>query len=187
MRRAVLLSSSAIPSGGPALGQIHLALPEFFEEWAALRPSWFMQNFLHAPHPHAVSIREEGVIRTATGDGRVGFVDADDIAAVAVHTLCTEAAPADEFVITGPEALSHDELASLFTELTGSRVTHLRLSETQLAERLAATMPREYAEVLARLDLAIAAGAEDRVSDTVQRLTGRPPRSFRSLLAQHNR
>jgi hypothetical protein len=40
----------------------------------------------------------------------------------------------------------------------------------------------EFAAMLADMDRAIAEGSEDRVTDTVQRLTGRPPRSFRALL-----
>ncbi|WP_371502555.1 NAD(P)H-binding protein [Kitasatospora sp. NBC_00374] len=83
VHRAVLLSSSAIPAGGPAVGRVHQALPGLFEQWAVLRPSWFMQNFTGST-PHARSIREDGAIWTATGQGRVGFIDAQDIAAVAV-------------------------------------------------------------------------------------------------------
>lgn len=64
VRRAVLLSSSAIPEGGPAVGMVHQALPGLFDEWAVLRPSWFMQNFTGA-HAHADSIRADGTILTA--------------------------------------------------------------------------------------------------------------------------
>jgi uncharacterized protein YbjT (DUF2867 family) len=179
VRRAVLLSSSAIPAGGPAVGQVHLALPALFDEWAVLRPSWFMQNFT-GEHPHARSIREEGVIRTAAGEGRVAFVDADDIAAVAVHALTDERAPDTDLVITGPQALSHTDIAGILTEVTGRTVTHHRLTYEQLRGHLAATMPLDYAVMLAGLDRANAEGAEDRTTDTVQRLTGRSPRAFRA-------
>lgn len=89
VHRAVLLSSSAIPEGGPAVGSVHRALPDLVEQWAVLRPSWFMQNFT-GKHAHALSIRERGSILTATGSGRVGFIDAGDIAAVAFHALTDE-------------------------------------------------------------------------------------------------
>lgn len=45
VRRAVLLSSSAILAGGPAVGQVHAVLPGIFDEWAVPRPPWLMQNF----------------------------------------------------------------------------------------------------------------------------------------------
>ncbi|MFJ4691793.1 NAD(P)H-binding protein [Streptomyces sp. NPDC088766] len=181
VRRAVLLSSSAVPEGGPAVGTVHRALPDLFEQWAVLRPSWFMQNFIGS-HTHADSIRDEGVIRTATGSGRVAFVDAEDIAAVAVRALTDEQAPNTDLVLTGPEALGYDDIAAIITEVTGRPVTHRRLSCEQMRDRLAAQMPAEFAAMLADLDRAIAQGAEDRVTDTVQRLTGRPPRTFRTLV-----
>ncbi|MFI8835911.1 NAD(P)H-binding protein [Streptomyces afghaniensis] len=179
--RAVLLSSSAIPAGGPAVGTVHQALPDLFEQWAVLRPSWFMQNFT-GTHAHALSIRDDGTIRTATEGGRVGFVDAEDIAAVAVRALTDEQAPDTDLVITGPEAISHDDIAAIITEVTDRSVVHRRLSYEQMRDRLTAEVPVEFAAMLAAMDRAIAAGAEDRVTDTVQRLTGRPPRTFRAFL-----
>jgi uncharacterized protein YbjT (DUF2867 family) len=181
VHRAVLLSSSAITQGGPAVGTVHQALPELFEQWAVLRPSWFMQNFT-GTHAHAVSIREDGTIWTATGSGRVGFVDAEDIAAVAVHALTDEHAPNTDLILTGPEALSYDDIAAVITEVTDRPVAHRRLSYEQMVDRLAALVPVEFAAMLADMDRAIAGGSEDRVTDSVERLTGRPARSFRTLL-----
>ncbi len=180
LHRAVLLSASAIPAGGPAVGQVHQALPGLFDAWAVLRPSWFMQNFT-GDHPHAESIRTDGTLLTATGEGRVGFVDADDIAAVAVHALTTAQAPNTDVVITGPQALSYGDIAAVLTEVTGRSVTHRQLTYDQMRDRLATGMPAEFAELLAGMDRAIAEGAEDRTTDTVQRLTGRPPCSFRTF------
>ncbi len=178
--RAVLLSSSAIPAGGPAVGQVHQVLPGLFEQWAVLRPSWFMQNFTGAT-PHARSIRDDGAIRTATGEGRVGFVDAQDIAAVAVRALTDAEAPNTDLVLTGPQALSYDDVAGIMTEVTGRTVVHRHLTFDELRDRWAAEIPLEFATLLAGMDRAIAGGAEDRTSDTVQRLTGRPPCTFRAF------
>ncbi|QDO37492.1 ergot alkaloid biosynthesis protein [Streptomyces sp. RLB3-17] len=180
VHRAVLLSSSAIPSGGPAVGQVHQALPGLFEQWAVLRPSWFMRNFAGFT-PHARSIREDGVILTATGDGRVGFVDAEDIAAVAVRALTDEQAPDADLILTGPQALSYDDVAAIITEVGGRPVVHRHLTFDQLRDRWVAEIPLEFATMLAGMDRAIADGAEDRTSDTVQRLTGRPPGTFRAF------
>ncbi|MEU6219362.1 NmrA family NAD(P)-binding protein [Streptomyces sp. NPDC047022] len=179
VHRAVLLSSSAIPGGGPGVGVVHQALPGLFPHWAVLRPSWFMQNFTGA-HAQARCI-DDGVILSATGTGRVGFIDADDIAAVAVHALTDDRAPGADLVLTGPEALSYDDIATIVAEVTGRPVTHRNLTYEQMRDRLAAFMPLEFASVLAGMDRAIAEGAEDRVTDTVRRLTGRPPHGFRAV------
>ncbi|MEV5510163.1 NmrA family NAD(P)-binding protein [Streptomyces orinoci] len=181
VRRAVLLSSSAVAEGGPAVGAVHQALPGLFDEWAVLRPSWFMQNFT-GNHAHAVGIRESGTILTATGNGRIGFVDADDIAAVAVRALTDGSAPNTDLVLTGPQALSYDEVAAIMTEATNKPVVHRRITHARLRDRLTAHMPMEFAGLLADMDRAIAEGAEDRTTDTVQRLTGRPPHDLRAVL-----
>ncbi|MCB5167354.1 ergot alkaloid biosynthesis protein [Streptomyces bambusae] len=181
VRRAVLLSSSAIPAGGPAVGQVHQALPGLFDEWAVLRPSWFMQNFAGSS-PHGRSIRNEGAIMSATGEGRVGFVDAQDIAAVAVRALTDDRAPNTDLVLTGPQTLSHADVAAILTEVTGRPVVHRQLTFEQVRDRWAAEIPLEFATLLAEMDRAIAAGAEDRTSDTVERLTGRPPGTFRAFV-----
>ncbi|GGZ15085.1 NmrA family NAD(P)-binding protein [Streptomyces poonensis] len=183
VRRAVLLSSSAVPAGGPAVGAVHQVLPGLFEEWAVLRPSWFMQNFT-GDHAHATTLRENGTVLTATGDGRVGFVDADDIAAVAVHALTDATAPGTDLVLTGPEALSYDDVAAVYADVTGRPVAHQRLTYEGMRDHLtrAAGIPAEFAAMLAAMDQAIAEGSEDRTTDTVERLTGRPPHDLRTVL-----
>ncbi|MER7411753.1 NAD(P)H-binding protein [Streptomyces cacaoi] len=183
--RVVLLSASSVPRGGPAVGQVHEELPGLFDDWAVLRPSWFMQNFT-GDHLHAHSARTEGVIRTATGDGRVAFVDADDIADVAVHALTDPAAPRTDLVLTGPEALDYADVAATLTALTGSRVVHQRLTrDEQCAHfRDRTGVPGPFAALLADMDVAIAGGAEDRTTDTVHRVTGHPPRRFADCAAR---
>ncbi|MFF9978023.1 NmrA family NAD(P)-binding protein [Streptomyces erythrochromogenes] len=186
VRRAVLLSSSAIPAGGPAVGRVHEQLPDLFEEWAVLRPSWFMQNFAGTA-PHARTIRDDGTILTASGDGRVGFIDAEDIAAVAVRALTDEQAPNTDLILTGPQALSYADVAAIITDVTGRPVVHRQLTFEDLRDRWAARIPLEFATMLAAMDRAIAGGAEDRTSDTVERLTGRPPGTLRAFVEREVR
>ncbi|WP_421111360.1 NAD(P)H-binding protein [Streptomyces sp. NEAU-S77] len=185
VRRVVLLSSSAIPADAPGLGALHRLVRDTVPEWAVLRPSWFMQNFT-GDHAVAHAIRGDGWIVTATGDGRVGFVDADDIAAVAVRALLDDRPHNTDHVITGPEALRYADAARIVAEVSGRRVSHVPVTPGALRERLAdAGMPREFAAVLAGLDEDIRGGAEDRTTDTVLRVTGREPRSFRDFAKAH--
>ncbi|MGC0387129.1 NAD(P)H-binding protein [Streptomyces sp. SAI-129] len=181
VRRAVLLSSSAVPAGPVAVGAVHRELPGLFDQWAVLRPSWFMQNFT-GEHTHAAGIRRDGTIRTATGSGRVAFVDADDIAAVAVHALTDDHAPNTDLVLTGPEPLAHDDIAAILTRAGGRPVVHRGLTPQEMRDRLARVVPPEFAAMLTELDLAIARGAEDRTTDTVERVTGRPPHGFQEVV-----
>lgn len=180
-RRVVLLSSSAVPAGAPGLGELQQLVCASAPEPTVLRPSWFMQNFL-GDHPHARSARVSGEIVTATGSGRVAFVDAGDIAAVAAHALVDDEPHVGEYVLTGPEALSYADAAAVLSEVTGRPVRHRAVGVGELTERFgAAGYPSDFAAVLAALDDEIARGAEDRVTSVVQDVTGRPPRSFREV------
>lgn len=183
-RRLVLLSSSSLPKGGPMMGEVHAWLAEHSQDYAVLRPSWFMQNFLTQ---HLGGIRTEGAIFSATGDGRVAFIDADDIAAVAASMFTrSKALDGAEPILTGPQTLSYDDVARSIAEASGRAVRHVRLTVAELAERYEGyDLPPEYAATLAALDEAIANGSEDRVTQEVARWTNQSPNDLRSFLATH--
>ena len=183
VRRIVLLSASVIPEGTPGVGTVHRRLRERVPEWAVLQPSWFMQNFT-GRHFYAESIRHEDLLATSTRDARVAFVDADDIAGVAVRALVDPDAHNAAHVITGPEALSYGEVAAIVSESAGRPVRHRHVSPDEVRRRLlAAGVPEDFAGILTSLEDVIREGAEDRVTDTVERVTGRAPRSFREHAA----
>ncbi len=185
VRRVVLLSSSAVADAPTGLGALHGLVKETVPEWTVLRPSWFMQNFT-GDHAVAHAIRGDGEIVTATGDGKVAFVDATDIAAVATRALLDERPHNTDHVITGPEALGYAEAARIVAEVSGRPTRHVAVEPGELRERLTAMeIPPEFAAMLAGLDEDIRHGAEDRTTDTVQRVTGRAPRSFRAFAEAH--
>lgn len=187
VRRFVLLSSASIPEDGPVFGPVHRYLHEHAPEWAVLRPSYFMQNFTDARHGHGHSLRQSGHIYTAAGDGRIGFVDADDIAAVGFHALTDKEPHNRELIITGPESLTYDDVAGVIRSVTGLNAKHIHITPEQLTERhRAAGLPESYAEYLAGLDVRIRLeGLEDQVTDTVLRVTGREPRSLEQFISEH--
>lgn len=178
--RLVLLSASSLEAGGPMMGEVHAWLSAHAPFWTVLRPSWFMQNFT-TQHLH--SILHEGCLYSATGDGRVPFIDAVDIAAVAVEALTNPALPSSEHVLTGPVALTYDEVADAISARIGRPVRHCRLTLEELAERYAGFgIPRSYALTLAGMDEAIAQGSEDRITLEVERITGRPANTLARFL-----
>lgn len=177
VRRFVLLSASSIPEGGPAMGRVHQLLREAAPEWTVLRPSWFMQNFSEGQH--RATLRDEGVLYSATGEGRVPFIDAGDIAETAVRALIDPSAHNTDHVLTGPQALTYGEAAELIGAALGRPIRHVHLSREALIERWRQQgLPLDYAAMLADMDVAISQGAEDRTTPAVERVTGRPPRSL---------
>ncbi|WP_113701191.1 NAD(P)H-binding protein [Nonomuraea lactucae] len=184
VRRGVLLSSSALPEVGAGPGALPRLVRDHLEEYAILRPSWFMTNVLGAT-PLAAGLRS-GEVVTATGDGRVAFVDPDDIAAVAVVCLLADQTPGTDLVLTGPEALGYAEVCAMVSALLRRPIVHRSVDVGTYSRFLVEHgIPASYAPLLAALDEPISRGSEDRVTDGVQRITGRPPRSFRAFLQDH--
>lgn len=142
-----------------------------------------MQNFVTERLP---SILHDDAITSATGDGRVPFIDAWDIAAVAVAALTQPHIDSREHVLTGPELLSYDDVAAQISDVVGRPIRHRKLSISELTQLYVGIgLPEDYAPVLAGMDEAIASGSENRVTNEVAQMTGRPPRSFQSFLKAH--
>lgn len=180
VKRFVFLGMSGLPAGGPAHGQVHQWLKDNSDDWAVLAPSAFMQNFSQGPY--LASIREEDRIYSNTGAGHVPFIDVGDIATAALAALTAPAPLNAEFVLTGEESLSYDQVAVQIGEACGRSITHVQVTTDEMAERL---IKRGIAEATARF-LAfgyqtIAAGYQDKVSDAVRTLTGRPPVNFEAF------
>ncbi|MBU3869554.1 ergot alkaloid biosynthesis protein, partial [Streptomyces sp. 4503] len=156
--------------------------------WAVPRASGFMQNFL-SPHPVGGRIRRHGEIRTAAGDGRVGWVDARDIAAAAFALLADpgiEPGGRRDYLLTGPNALSYQSAAAIITARTGRPVRVVTIgADEQAANYRAAGMSAEFAAAIAAVEDGIRAGREDQVSTAVLDLTGRPPRNFAEFVEEH--
>ncbi|MFE7317808.1 NAD(P)H-binding protein [Streptomyces sp. NPDC057555] len=187
VRKLVLLGSAVVLPNAPSALEM-AALVRARPGWAVLRASGFMQNFLR-PHPVGERIRRHGEIRTAAGDGRVGWIDARDIAAAASALLADPGSgpggPRD-YLLTGPKALSYQDAAAVLTARTGRpvRVVHIGADE-QAARYRAAGMPAEFAAALAGVEDGIRAGREDQVSTAVLDLTGHPPRTFAAFVQDH--
>jgi uncharacterized protein YbjT (DUF2867 family) len=185
VERVVMLSSSAVAPGDPGLGMVDAAVRKAFPEWEILRPSWFMQNFI-GHHPVAESIRTSGEFITATGDGRLPFIDARDIGHCAARLLASPRAHNTDHRLTGPEALSYDDAAAVMTAVTGRTVRHRAVDADQYIRFLVdAGYGEAFASALAALDERIRTGEQAVVTDVVQRLTGQPPRSFQQFLRAH--
>lgn len=137
---------------------------------------WFAQNFTE--DFFAPSISADGVVVAPTGDGANPFIDAEDIAAVAVAGL-TGAAPAGAYDLSGPRALSFGEAAAVLSPHVGREVHHVDLPvEEWMTGAVSNGLPADYAQRLGALFTLIRAGHDAQLSDGVQRALGRPGTSF---------
>ena len=145
--------------------------------WTFLRDSFYLDFF-----PEVVD--ENGVIRGPAGNGRVGAVSREDVARSATAVLRNPAPHAGcAYDMTGPQALSLNDIARIIGEVWGKQVTYQDESlEEAYASRAHYGAPGWEVDAWVSTYTAIASGELDVISDSVQSLTGRPPLSLAELL-----
>jgi ergot alkaloid biosynthesis protein len=184
VKRFVLLSASSIKEGDPMMGAVHAWLRANAPTWAVLRPSWFMQNFSEGQH--LAPILNDSAIYTATQDGCIGFIDAEDIASCAAALLTAPRVENTDYILTGPEAISYDVVAKVFSRHLGRTVKHKRLSREGMEQRfLELGFPDSYANTLAAMDDTIAGGSENRVTGNGRALIGQAPTSIDTFVERN--
>jgi uncharacterized protein YbjT (DUF2867 family) len=147
-------------------------------EHAVLRPPFFMQNL-----PRMV---RDGALRTAARDGRVAMIDARDVAAAAVTALTRHGHTGRTYTLTGPEALTFDDAATVLTRQTGRPVRHVRVPpEGVRAGLLAAGAEAWFAADMALLHQMLADGYEDVVTGDLAPLLDAPPRPLLRFAHEH--
>lgn len=169
------------------LGLWHYNVERIVEDsdllWTFLRPHHFMQNLLDS----RVFDREEGRVYSASGDGRIPFLDARDIAEVARAVLVGEDHHGRTYTLTGPEALSYGEATEILSDVLDRPLEHVAetMDEAWSRRRTAGEPAWLVAARLAIAGYQRRGGPTERVTDTVERLTGRPPRTFRDFAEDH--
>lgn len=163
-----------------SLAHVHRPVEQAIEAsgmaWTFLRPNSFMQNVMTFMSP---TIRAESAFYSASGDARISHVDVRDIAAVAVHALTDPAHAGKAYTLTGPDALTYDEVATLLTQATGRTIIHVDLPPNELRYGMVDMgMPDEIADRLIDLERYFRSGAAAQVTDDIRRVTGRAPRAF---------
>ena len=176
VRHAVLLSARGVEFlPGGAVARSEQALREGPLPWTILRPTHFAQNFTEA-----MFVPVDGLITAPVGTGAEPFVDVADIADVAAAVLGGEAWREATLALSGPEALTFAEAATILAEESGTPVRFADESDASHIDRLrAAGTPDGYIEWRMAMLGGIRRGADAYLSDGIQVTLGRPPTAFR--------
>jgi uncharacterized protein YbjT (DUF2867 family) len=168
---------------GRAHHDVEKALQGSGMAWTILRPHVFMQNLLEL----APRIARDGSIRSASGDGKIPFIDTRDIAAVAEVALTGPGHESKKYVLTGPEALSYGDLARFIGEEIGRTIGYVAESLEEARERLVkeGTAPWLIEGYLALAAYQRAGGPTAMVSPTVPEILGRQARTFAQFVRDH--
>lgn len=151
-------------------------------DFTILRNNIYMDMMLQSL-PQAIAT---GQLFDARGNGAAGFVTREDCARAAAAALAQDTGGRRTLDITGPEALTSDDVAAIASKITGRPVPHVSIPPGALKEGMVAHgLPAPIADLLVSFDLAISQGDFAVASDTVRQLTGKAPQSVKEFLTAH--
>ncbi|WP_133271791.1 SDR family oxidoreductase [Hymenobacter radiodurans] len=182
VRQIVRLSvAGADAEPGIQFGRWHREVEKYLEQsglaYCILRPGGFMQNFAEQ---YGHSIRHEGKFYLPLGDSKVAYIDVRDIAAVAATILTADINQhhGQAYTLTGPAAVSGQEVAQAISKACGRAVEYVDVPEAAARQAMAQQLPPWLTNALLELHAISRAGYAAHTTSTVQELTGHAPHTI---------
>ncbi|SDY75152.1 Uncharacterized conserved protein YbjT, contains NAD(P)-binding and DUF2867 domains [Saccharopolyspora shandongensis] len=179
VRRVVLLSSQGVSTGHH---------PPVFEdavkrsglEWTLLRPGNFASNAFQ----WAETVRTQRAIAAPFGDVGLPAVHPADIAEVAAVALRDARHAGHSYALTGPAPITPRQQAAAIGEALGEPVRFVEQTRAEAKAQMIRYMPEPVVD--STLDILGTPGSLQQVSPDVERLLGRPARTFAEWAASNN-
>lgn len=189
VEQVVLLSSHTVVAGFPeqqAITAMHVEAEEAVRAsgipYTFLRPANFATNILMWGWPE--SIRADGAIRFPYPESHSDAIHEADVAAVAAVALTQPGHEGREYFVSGPESITQRRQLEALSRVLDRPLEFVELSEEKARAELADIIPEWVRDSVvgywARSD-----GRPTELSGEVERLTGRPPRTFEEWATDH--
>ena len=180
VRHIVKLSVMRADEEAYQIAKVHRPVEKAIESsgiaWTFLCPNSFMQNVVTYM---GKTIKAEGAFYSVSGQAKIGHVDVRDIAAVAVKALTEPNHEGKTYTLSGPEALTYDDLANELSKVLGRSISHINLSPSDYKKgMLAEGMPEEMADRMLDLEGYFREDQASRITNDIREVTGREPRRF---------
>jgi uncharacterized protein YbjT (DUF2867 family) len=170
--RLVMLSGR----GEPEAQHSERAVRESFESATIVRSSWFAQNFSEG---YLLDPVMSGEIALPAGLAAEPFIDADDIADIALEALTDDRLQGCLFEVTGPRLMTFADVAEEIMRASGRQVRYQPITPEQFsAALLDEHVPPDVVGLLVELFTVTLDGRNAYVTDGVRRALGRDPRDF---------
>jgi uncharacterized protein YbjT (DUF2867 family) len=171
LKRVVLLSGR----GEPGAQRAEAALQASGVPWTLVRASWFNQNFSEG---YLLDSVLAGEIALPAGSVPEPFIDADDIAEVAVAALTDERHANRLYEVTGPRSLTFAEAVNEIAAGLGRPVRYTQIAPEDFVVTLRAYVPEDIVRLLNELFSVVLDGRNTQVMHGVEEALGRPARDF---------
>ncbi len=148
--------------------------------WTMLRPGFFAQNIATA---YRQDIVDDNRIFVPGGDGRVAFIDAQDIGDVAAVCLTENGHEHQGYHLTGPAAVTFQEVADMLTSKLGRAIRYEPapiVGYFRHLRRQGLVVPHAVVQTL--LHTGLRRGDAEPITSTVERILGRPARTLDQYL-----
>lgn len=183
----VKLSAHGAAVGAPVAfwdthGRIEAHLAQAGVPHAVLRPTFYMTGLL-ASLP---AVEATGLLFAPAAGAQVAMIDPQDVADAAAALLLGHAARTGTWTLTGPTAVSFEDVAEAFGKRLGRMVRFMPTDDTMArAAMTEGGLPPWVADQLVLLFSRLRDGAQEGVTDDVSRLTEHPPRGLDAFMAEH--
>lgn len=149
-----------------------------------LRPGFFAQNLATA---YRQDIRDDDRLYVPAGHGSVAFLDVRDLGDVAARVLADPGPHRGQgYLLTGPQALTFDEVALLLSGGLGRPIQYEPATVAGYLQHLAHRgVPVSQRVVQTILHVGLRGGQAEAVDPTLARLLGRHPRTVADYVADH--
>ncbi len=146
--------------------------------YTILRPNFFMENFTAGFFAPMIA---GGKIFIPAGDSKTSFISVSDIAKVTA-AIFREKRYGTEYNLTGPEALSYGEAAKIISGVSGRAVMYTPISEMEMMKGAREQgMPESAIQYMLQLFGLVRKGVMSEITDTVRKVTGKAPISFKEF------
>lgn len=163
--------------------KIEKMITELEIPYTFIRPSFFMQNL---DTTHLDDIRDNHDLFIPAGHAKTSFIDTRDIGEVAAISLTDSQYLGQKLDITGPVALTYDEIANDMTDILGTKITYSKPSLWKFRRTmLKRELPKDFVNVMVMLYLITQMGNSKQVTDTVENVLKRSPRTVREYIRDY--
>jgi len=154
-------------------------------EYTIIAPQYFMQNFSN----FFADDYKNGTLYLPAGNGKITWIDVRDIASISTEVLLNpKIYNHKRLTITGSESLSYDEAIGQMNEVLGKQAKYIEVPDDVAINAMQELQfPTFMINIMMDLNHAVSEGSADEITNTVEKITGKKPISFKQFVEDNRK